>query len=146
MGHRDPPIAVGASSSKDLVVLFDGVCNLCNASVDFIIPRDKAGRFRFSSLQSEAGRRILTGCGLDPSTVATVVLVEEGRCYTLSAAALRVAKHLSGLWPALYILTLVPTPIRDLVYRWIARNRYKWFGRRETCRLPMPEERGRFIE
>lgn len=127
------------------VLLFDGVCNLCNASVNFVIDRDPQAYFRFAALQSEAGRALLEGQHLHGDYLDSIVLVEHGRVYTNSTAALRVARHLSGAWPLLAVFLVVPRPVRDLVYGWVARNRYRWFGRRDTCRLPTPELRVRFL-
>ena len=127
------------------VVLFDGVCNLCNGSVQFIVRHDPAGRFRFASLQSEAGRALLRRHGLDPADLFSVILVEGGRAYSRSDAALRVAGGLSGGWRAVGALRVVPRPLRDLVYGWVARNRYRWFGRQDACMIPTPELRTRFL-
>jgi predicted DCC family thiol-disulfide oxidoreductase YuxK len=124
------------------VVLFDGVCNLCNATVRFILVRDRTGRFRFASLQSEAARRLLGG---DPPA-ESMILLEEGKSYTRSTAALRIARGLRFPWPILYAFMAVPAPIRDLIYNWVARHRYRWFGKRETCMVPTAEFRERFIE
>ena len=129
------------------VVLFDGVCNLCSAAVQFILDRDRRGRFRFAALQSEVGAALLQRFGVavpegDPDTV---LLLEGGAVYSHSSAALRIARRLDGAWPALYALMLLPRPLRDAGYRWIARNRYRWFGRTEQCRLPTPELRARFL-
>ncbi|MEF2967085.1 thiol-disulfide oxidoreductase DCC family protein [Paenibacillus sp. M1] len=128
------------------VVLFDGVCHLCQGAVKFIIRRDPRGRFKFASLQSEAGRR-LSGEEAEPSgTPGTIVLIDRnGASYTRSTAALRIAKGLKFPWPLLYGFILVPRPIRDAVYRWIAANRYRWFGKDEACLVPTPEIRGRFL-
>lgn len=135
------------SSSPDpqAVVLFDGVCNLCNASVNFVIDRDPAGRFRFAALQSEAAAPLLARAGLAPDHLGSIVLVEEGRIYTRSTAALRIARRLSGAWPLLAVFLAVPRPLRDLAYDVIARHRYRWFGRAEACRVPTPELRTRFL-
>ena len=127
------------------VVLFDGVCNLCNGSVQFILKRDPQGRFRFASLQSEPGRRLMTEHGLDPDALSSVVVVEEGRVWKESSAALRIARHLPGAWKLLRVFTLIPRPLRDAAYRLIARNRYRWFGKMEACWLPTPELKGRFL-
>lgn len=127
-------------------LLFDGVCNLCSGSVQFILKRDTRGRFRFASLQSDAGRRLMTGHGLDPEALSSVVLIEDGRAYQESTAALRIARHLPGAWKLLRVFTVIPRPLRDAVYRLIARNRYRWFGKTETCWLPTPELRARFLE
>lgn len=128
------------------VVLFDGVCNLCSASVRFVVRRDPAGRFRFASLQSAAGRELLLRHGLDPDDLHSVVLVEGGRAYTRSDAALRIARGLRGAWPLLGLLRAVPRPVRDGAYRLVAANRYRWFGKRDACMLPSPGLRGRFLE
>jgi predicted DCC family thiol-disulfide oxidoreductase YuxK len=124
------------------VVLFDGVCNLCNGAVRFLIARDPSARFRLAALQSEAARRLL---GKQPP-LESIVLVEAGRTYTKSAAALRIALGLRFPWPLLYAFLLVPRPLRDAVYDWVARHRYGWFGKREVCMVPTPEIRGRFLE
>jgi predicted DCC family thiol-disulfide oxidoreductase YuxK len=140
-----PPAAETNAPSGTAVVLFDGVCNLCNASVNFIIDRDPAGHFKFAALQSEAASGMLAPCGPSGEALSSVVLLEEGRCYERSAAALRIARRLSGAWPLLYAFVVVPRPLRDAVYDWVARNRYRWFGKRDACRLPTPELRARFL-
>lgn len=129
------------------VVLFDGVCNLCNSSVQFIIDRDPKGTLRFASLQSEAAAKLLRQHDLTPpeGDPDSILLVEDGAVYSHSSAALRIARRLSGVWSVLYVFMLVPRPLRDLVYRFIARNRYRWFGKSEMCRVPTPELRERFL-
>ncbi|KAA9004914.1 thiol-disulfide oxidoreductase DCC family protein [Paenibacillus spiritus] len=127
------------------VVLIDGVCHLCQWAVRFIIPRDPAGKFRFAALQSAAGASLLRSAGLAPGRMDSVVLVEDGRAYTDSAAALRIARGLRNPWPLLYGFMLVPRPVRDAAYRFVARNRYRWFGRDESCLLPAPGIRDRFL-
>lgn len=127
-------------------ILFDGVCNLCNGSVQFILKRDPEARFRFASLQSESGRRLVAENGLDPDVLSSVILLEDGKVYRESAAALRIARHMSGAWKLLRVFVLIPRPIRDALYRMIARNRYRWFGKSETCWLPTPELRARFLD
>lgn len=126
-------------------VLFDGVCNLCNGSVNFIIDRDPEGYFKFASLQSEEAEAIMRRVGISGASLESIVLVEGGRVYRRSDAVLRIARKLKGLWPALALFSIVPRPIRDWVYDWIARNRYRWFGKRDTCRIPTPELRSRFL-
>jgi predicted DCC family thiol-disulfide oxidoreductase YuxK len=128
------------------IVLFDGVCNLCSGSVQFILKWDPEARFRFASLQSEIGQTIQAEHGLDPGTLSSVLLVEEGRLYRESDAALRIARYLPGAWKLLTVLRIVPRPLRDGLYRLIARNRYRWFGKADTCWLPTPELRGRFLD
>jgi len=127
------------------VVLFDGVCNLCNASLDFIVERDGASAFRFASLQSEAGQALLRRFQLPTDEHRSLVLVEGDRYYTRSSAALRIARRLGGLWPLLYAFIVVPRFLRDAAYDVVARNRYHWFGKRDTCRVPTPELKSRFL-
>lgn len=127
------------------VILFDGVCNLCNASVDLVMRNDSDAVFRFASLQSDVAERILEPYGRDPNLLGSIILVDDG-VYRESDAVLRIARRMDGAWPLIYVFIIVPRFIRDPVYRWIARNRYRWFGKRDTCRLPTPEERDRFLE
>jgi predicted DCC family thiol-disulfide oxidoreductase YuxK len=132
--------------SKNLVLLFDGVCNLCNASVQFIIRRDKKAFFKFAPLQSEFGRKICERNQLNQNEIETVILLAEGKVYTKSAAGLQIVKKLGGLWPLLYVFIIIPAFLRDPVYDFIARSRYKWFGKRDSCMIPDPELRSRFIQ
>jgi predicted DCC family thiol-disulfide oxidoreductase YuxK len=127
------------------IVLFDGICNLCSGSVQFILRRDPTGTFRFASLQSDLAQRLLTERGLDPKALDSVVVVDGDRFYRESDAALRIARDLKGAWKALTVFRLIPRPVRDWAYRLIARNRYSWFGKAETCWLPTPELKGRFL-
>jgi predicted DCC family thiol-disulfide oxidoreductase YuxK len=128
------------------VILYDGVCNLCNATVLFVIDRDPHGRFAFAALQSPAAAAILLPLRLDPADLDSVVLVEDGRAWTRSAAALRVARGLRRAWPLLYAFIVVPRPLRDAVYDLVARRRYRWFGRSDACRVPTPALASRFLE
>lgn len=128
------------------VLLFDGVCNLCNGAVQFIIDRDPEGVFRFASLQSEAAKKVLGQYPEIPQDISTVVLLENNQVYTRSDAALRAARHLPGAWPLLYGFIIVPRTIRDAVYNWIARNRYRWFGKKDQCMIPTPELQDRFLD
>ena len=127
------------------VVLFDGVCNLCNASVRFIIARDPHGRFRFAPLTSQAATTLLRSAPVSATLSDSVVLIEEGRVFTRSDAALRIAKHLAFPWPLAYALVVLPRFLRDRVYDLVARHRYRWFGRREACMVPARELRDRFL-
>lgn len=133
------------STSEHPVLLFDGVCNLCNSSVQFIIERDPRAHFRFASLQSEEGQALLNRFEDRPADLSSVVLVQDGQLYSRSDAALRVARQLGRGWPLLYALIVVPRPIRDAVYNWIARNRYRWFGKKEACMIPSPDLKSRFL-
>jgi predicted DCC family thiol-disulfide oxidoreductase YuxK len=130
---------------SNLVILFDGVCNLCNSSVQFIIRHDPDGRFKFAALQSAAGQSLLRDHHLDPSDFTSIVLLLNGGIYQKSRAALEITRRLPGLWPLLYFFIIVPPIIRDRIYDWIAANRYKWFGRTEECMVPTPELRSRFL-
>jgi predicted DCC family thiol-disulfide oxidoreductase YuxK len=127
------------------VVLFDGVCGLCNRSVDFIIRHDPERRFLFAPLQSEKGRALLVDCGLPEGSLGTIVLVEAARCHVRSTAALRIVRRLEWPWPMLAWLAIVPRPLRDAAYDWLANRRYRWFGETDTCRAPTPEVRERFL-
>jgi predicted DCC family thiol-disulfide oxidoreductase YuxK len=141
------PASAPDLSDRPAIVLFDGVCNFCNGSVHFIVDRDPAGRFRFAAQQSPEGARLLRQLGLPPAEGApeSILLVEGDRVYDRSTAALRIARRLRFPWWLLYGLIAVPRPLRDLVYGFIARNRYRWFGRTEQCRLPTPSLRARFL-
>jgi len=138
------------STPAPATILFDGVCNLCHGFVQFVIRHDAAGRFRFASLQSAAGQALLAAAG-QPHLAApsadpdSVVLVAGGRVYTHSAAVLRIAGHLGGAWRLAAVGWLVPRAWRDALYRYVARNRYRWFGRQESCLLPTPALRARFL-
>jgi len=127
------------------IVLFDGVCNVCNRYVRFIFDRDPRARYTFAALQSDLGRRLLRQHYLPEGWLGSIVLVEEGRCFTHSAAILRVCKGLTGLWPLLRVLVVVPRPLRDGVYRHLAQHRYRWFGSTAACQIPPPELRQRFL-
>lgn len=145
------------SGSNDFspVVLFDGVCNLCNAAVRFIIDRDPKGTMRFASLQSDVGQELVArhATQLDSASLPspdndappTLLLVEDGRIYARSTAALRIARRLNGLWPVFGAFLAVPRSVRDPVYDFVANRRYRWFGRTDACRLPTKEEAGRFL-
>ena len=127
------------------IILFDGDCNFCDSSVQFIIKRDPAAHFLFTSLQSEKGLELTKKYAI-PEDVDSLVLIENGKAFTKSSAALRIAKKLDGLWHLFFLFILVPRKIRDGVYDYVANNRYKWFGKKEdACMLPSPEQRKRFI-
>jgi predicted DCC family thiol-disulfide oxidoreductase YuxK len=134
------------SGTKEPIVVFDGFCNLCTASVQLILRHEREPRFKFASMQSNAGGALLAAHGITAAEADTFVLIEGGHRYLRSDAALRVARHLSAPWSLARALVIIPRPIRDWVYRLIARNRYRWFGRRESCAVPSAEQRGRFLE
>ena len=127
------------------IVLFDGVCNFCNASVNFVIERDKTGYFKFAPLQSEIGEELVAKHGIDTAETDSVIVVENDRAYTHSSAALRIAKRLDGLWSWSFGLVIVPKPIRDFLYRLFAKHRYRLFGKKDACMMPTPEIRARFL-
>jgi len=131
--------------SEHPVLLFDGVCNLCNSSVQFILKRDPKGIFRFASLQSEEAEALLEQYEDKPEDLDSVLLLEGEELYARSDAALRVARRLTGLWPFLYAFIVVPRPIRNGLYNWIAGNRYRWFGKKDQCMMPRPEWKHRFL-
>jgi predicted DCC family thiol-disulfide oxidoreductase YuxK len=128
------------------IVLFDGVCRFCNAGVNFLIDHDSKARLRFAALQSSTGQRLLEKFGLATNRFDTMVLVEGGRCYVRSTAALRIATYLDGYWWLLAGALFLPAFLRDWPYSLLARNRYRWFGTLEACRVPTPEIRRRFLE
>jgi predicted DCC family thiol-disulfide oxidoreductase YuxK len=135
-----------ASQTGTTLVLFDGVCNLCNGSVRFLLRRDRRRRFRFAALQSAAGQAALRRHALSSARLDTIVVIENGRTWTKSAAALLLARRLPWPWPLLAVFAIVPRALRDALYAWVSRNRYRWFGRRESCMLPRPEDAGRFLD
>lgn len=126
------------------IVLFDGECNFCDSSVQFIIQNDPQGKFHFASLQSDIGQQLLKEHNV-PSDIDSMILIEEDKKYYKSAAALRICRHLKGLWKLAYAFIIIPAPIRNLLYDFVARNRYKWFGKKESCMLPPPNVRARFL-
>jgi predicted DCC family thiol-disulfide oxidoreductase YuxK len=133
-------------SAPHALVLFDGVCNLCNGLVQFVIPRDPDGYFQFAALSSEAADRVLLTARHDGPLADSIVLVEDGVVYVRSAAALRIARRLGFPWVLGYGLMIVPRPLCDAIYDLVARRRYRWFGRRETCLVPGPGVRDRFLD
>ncbi len=128
------------------IVLFDGVCNLCDSTVQFLIRHDKKDVFRFASLQSEVGKAILSRIGIDPTRVDSIVLYEPGKAFYLrSSAALEIAKSLGGVYTLATVFKLLPTGIRDSLYDWVARNRYRWYGKKDACMIPTPETASKFL-
>lgn len=136
---------INLQTLKNPVIFFDGVCNLCTGSVQFVIKHDPQHHFRFASLQSELGQAFLQQYGLSADTFDSFIVWEDGKYYTESTAALRVARKLSGPWPGLYAFILLPAFIRNSVYRIVAKNRYRWFGKKEACWVPTVELTSLFI-
>lgn len=127
------------------VILFDGVCNLCNGAVTYIIKRDPKDRFRFAALQSDIGNALVSQHAIDTSKVDSIILIDNDKVYVKSSAALRIARFMKGGYPLLYGFMIVPNFIRNWVYDLIARNRYKWYGKKESCMIPTPELKAKFL-
>lgn len=147
--NRSPPRAERdpAAIPPEGIVLFDGHCNFCSGVVNFLIDRDPHGRLKFAALQSDTGRRLLAEHRLSmPDEPDTMVFIVGGKAFVRSDAALATTKYLSGLWPLARVALVVPRCLRDAVYTFVARNRYRWFGRTETCRVPTPALRARFLD
>ncbi|KQR70598.1 thiol-disulfide oxidoreductase DCC family protein [Pedobacter sp. Leaf176] len=130
--------------SNNPVIFFDGVCNLCNAAVQFVIEHDADSTFKFTALQSDFAKKMLPEFDFDTSKINSIVLLQNSKLYTKSSAALRIARKLNGLLPLLYVFIIVPKFIRDWIYDIVAKNRYKWWGRQERCWVPTPELKSRF--
>jgi predicted DCC family thiol-disulfide oxidoreductase YuxK len=128
------------------ILLFDGVCNLCAGSVQFIIKRDPGAQLKFASLQSDAGKKLLEAHDLPVGHLKSLVLIENGKAYTRSTGALRVSRYLNAAWPLLYGLIIVPAFVRNVVYDWVGKNRYKWFGEKTECWIPTPALKARFLD
>jgi len=126
------------------VVLFDGVCKLCNGSVNFILRRDRKGRMNFAPLQSDFAQKVVASHEIKSDPLDSIMFLEDDRLTVKSTAILRISKYLGGLWPLCMIFLIIPPFIRDFIYDIIAKNRYRWFGKYDTCRLPDPEFEDRF--
>ena len=146
--NQDVEASLPSKAAVDLdatsVLFFDGVCNLCNRTVDFLIRRDKKHALRFAPLQGTSAQELLDSSKFE--ALPSVVLLDKSGVYQRSSAVLRAVAKLGGLWPLMKVFLIVPRPIRDAVYNWIAKNRYKWFGKRDSCRLPTTEERAMFLD
>jgi predicted DCC family thiol-disulfide oxidoreductase YuxK len=127
------------------VIVFDGICHWCNAWVKFTLARDPHGKFKFGTLQSEPAQQILKELRLPAKDFETFLFLERGHVFTKSTAALKIVRHLSGLWPLLYIGIAIPRPLRNAVYDYVARRRYRWMGKSDTCHVPTLAERERFV-
>jgi predicted DCC family thiol-disulfide oxidoreductase YuxK len=128
------------------ILLFDGVCNLCNASVLFVIRRDKKKEIKFAAIQSKQGKMLLQQYHIEEAYLGSLIFIEDGKVYLKSTGALRLCKYLKGLWPALYLFIFVPALIRNAVYDFVAKNRYQWFGKKETCMVPTVELKSLFLD
>ncbi len=134
------------NQTNNPIVLFDGVCNLCNSTVLWIIKHDPKRQFRFASLQGDYGQQVLKQFHLPPDALNSFILLKDNQIYTKSTGALKVAKALNGLWPMLYIFIIIPAFIRNSVYDLIAKNRYHWFGKKESCAIPSPALKDLFYD
>lgn len=132
--------------NKKQIILFDGVCNLCDSFVQFVIKRDKKNKFLFSSLQSDQGEKLLKEYNYNPDNFFSVILIHQNKSYSESTAALKVLVQLGAIWKAAYLLFIIPKYFRDIVYKWIAKNRYQWFGKRDTCMMPTQDLKHKFLE
>jgi predicted DCC family thiol-disulfide oxidoreductase YuxK len=133
------------TETQPYIVLFDGQCNLCNGAVQFIIRHDKKNRFVFASLQSEVVKKLLNEIQV-PSSLETIVLIKGHKHFDKSDAVLEIAKNLSGFWPMVYGFKILPRFLRDVLYNWVAKNRYTWFGKRNSCLSPSPEFIDKLLE
>lgn len=128
------------------IILFDGVCNLCNSSINYVIDHDKNDTFRFVALQSDLGELIQEYIGIENKSLDTIILyVPDEAYYIKSTAAIKVMREFLGFWKLTQIFLILPSPIRDLVYNYIAKNRYRWYGKKESCRIPTPELKAKFL-
>lgn len=132
-------------NEKHKIILFDGVCNLCNGAVTYIIKHDKKNVFKFAALQSEIGKQLVAKFNIDTKKVDSIILIDDEKHYEKSSAALHITKNLSGAYPLLFGFMIVPKFIRNAVYDYIARNRYKWFGKKESCMIPTKELKAKFL-
>ena len=134
------------SSFSKSIILFDGVCNLCNGYINFIIKRTSSDKIRFGTLQSKTGQELLEKNGLNPNALDTVVMIENGKLFTKSDVPLKIAKEMKGGWKIFSAFIILPKFIRDGIYSFIARNRYRWFGKKESCMIPTPELKKLFLD
>jgi predicted DCC family thiol-disulfide oxidoreductase YuxK len=126
------------------IILFDGVCNFCDSSVQFIIKRDKKAIFRFAPIQSDTGKELARKYNVSLN-IDSLILIEHSKCYYKSSAVFRICKRLKGSWKLLYMLIVIPKPLRDYLYDYVAKNRYKWFGKKTECMMPLPDIKNRFL-
>ncbi len=127
------------------IILFDGVCNLCNSSVNFVIRHDSKNKFKFAALQSDTGNELVQKYEIDPRETDSIILIQGKNHYIKSSAALRIAKDLSGVYPLLFVFMIIPPFIRNWVYDYIAKNRYKWYGKMDNCMIPTKELKDKFL-
>ena len=128
------------------IILFDGVCNLCNSAVNFVIKRDKKSTIKFAVLQSSIAQKLVKDQPIKDNDLSSFVFVEKGKILTRSTAAFHVCRYLTGIWPLMYGFIIIPKLIRDGIYNWVAKNRYHWFGKKDKCMVPTPEIKARFLD
>lgn len=133
------------SSNTHKIILFDGVCNLCNSSINFVIKRDKKNLFQFATLQEQPGQALLKKYNINTLDTDSIILIANNKAYVKSTAALHIAKDLKGGWPLLYGFMIIPTFVRNWVYDFVARNRYKWYGKKDSCMIPSPALKDKFL-
>lgn len=139
-------MSIEQSDENSAIIVFDGVCVLCNGWVRFLLRHDRRARYRFAAMQSATGRALLAAHGLNADDPSSLLLIEHGRAWTNTDAIRRILAGLGGAWKIAHVLGLLPRRLRDGLYRTIARNRYRWFGRHEVCFLPTPQQRTRFLD
>lgn len=127
------------------IILFDGVCNFCNRSIQFVLNRDKKHYFLFAQLQSDTGRSLLEAHGLSHLNLSSIIFIENNKPYTKSSAAIRITRHLAFPWPLIYVFVIIPPFLRNMVYDFIGNRRYQWFGKTSHCQLVSPEHQKRFL-
>lgn len=133
------------SSNTHKIILFDGVCNLCNSSINFVIKRDKKNLFQFATLQEQPGQALLKKYNINTLDTDSIILIANNKAYVKSTAALHIAKDLKGGWPLLYGFMIIPTFVRNWVYDFVARNRYNWYGKKDSCMIPSPALKDKFL-
>jgi hypothetical protein len=143
--HKEMEINQKLDLANENILLFDGVCNLCNASVQWILLRDKKRVFKFAALQSETGAALLQQFGRESGSLDTATLISGNHLFLRSDAALEICRRLGGIYSLAVVFKIIPRFIRNRVYDWVARNRYRWFGQQEQCMLPRPEWKDRFV-
>lgn len=128
------------------ILLFDGVCNLCSSAVLFVIKRDAKKQIKYAAIQSEPGKMLLKKYNIEEAYLGSLIFIDQGKAYLKSSGALRLCKYLTGLWPLFYVLIFIPSFIRNAVYDLVAKYRYHWFGKKETCLVPAVELKSLFLE
>jgi predicted DCC family thiol-disulfide oxidoreductase YuxK len=127
------------------IILFDGVCNLCNGAINFIIARDPKNRYKFAALESEVGQKLLATHEINPDEIDSIVLIRNNNAYVKAGAAIRIAQYMSGGWPIFYAFRIIPGFLSNVIYDFIAKNRYRWFGKKDSCMIPTPELKSKFL-